>query len=135
MTVSAFAKASASSLTDDSRCPGICAMEKKAKSGPLTEILNRITSFTTVEGIHEFRLVFFSEEMILNQPIEEWPKVDILISFYSSGFPMEKGLKFVNIPTSNSNPSNLFCFKPWLEASIITYSIFFFLKLFSIELN
>ena len=28
--------------------------------------------------------------------------------------------KFVNIPTSNNNPSNLFCIKPWLDASIIT---------------
>jgi inositol hexakisphosphate/diphosphoinositol-pentakisphosphate kinase len=34
--------------------------------------------------------------VILNSPIEEWPKVEVLICFYSSGFPMEKGLKYVN---------------------------------------
>jgi inositol hexakisphosphate/diphosphoinositol-pentakisphosphate kinase len=38
----------------------------------------------------------FPEDVILNSPIEDWPKVEVLICFYSSGFPMEKGLKYVN---------------------------------------
>ena len=33
--------------------------------------------------------------MILNDPIEEWPKSDAVISFYSQGFPIDKAIRYV----------------------------------------
>ena len=60
-------------------------MAKKARSQPMMEMLNRLTSFTSSEDDHEsseddhpaalqeFRTVFFEEEMLLHAPIEEWP--------------------------------------------------------------
>lgn len=69
---------------------GVCAMEKKAKSGPMSEILNRITTFRTSLGAAEFRVQFFSEALILSEPIEQWPLCEALIAFFSTGFPLRK---------------------------------------------
>lgn len=33
----------------------------------------------------DFDIVIFPEEDILNKPIEEWPIVDVLMAFYSTG--------------------------------------------------
>jgi inositol hexakisphosphate/diphosphoinositol-pentakisphosphate kinase len=35
--------------------------------------------------------------MILNQPIDEWPVVEALISFFSDGFPLEKAEAYVKL--------------------------------------
>ncbi len=51
---------------------------------------------SNLQSYNEFHITMFPEDVILNSPIEEWPKVEVLICFYSSGFPMEKGLKYVN---------------------------------------
>ena len=64
-------------------------MAKKARSGPMMEMLNRLTSFTS-DGHAEFQTIFFEEEAILNHPIETWPTCEALIAFYSDGFPLRK---------------------------------------------
>eukprot|EP01040_Poterioochromonas_malhamensis_P002256 gene2256-2398_t len=69
---------------------GICAMDKKAKSKPMNEILNRLPP-------ELFEIEIFGDEMILRQPIENWPIVEVLISFYSSKFPTEKALEYVQL--------------------------------------
>ena len=69
---------------------GVCCMAKKLQSKPMQSIIKNLDSY------NDFKITQFEEELILNSPIEDWPKVDVLISFYSSGFPMEKGLKYVN---------------------------------------
>ena len=69
---------------------GICAMSKKARSQPMTEMLNRMTSFTCGSGQQEFQTVVFEEEALLHAPIEEWPLCEVLIAFYSTGFPLKK---------------------------------------------
>ena len=70
---------------------GICAMAKKANSLAMKNILENLEKFT------EFEIIIFSEETIFKKEIEEWPKVDALIIFFSDGFPYNKGLKYINL--------------------------------------
>jgi inositol hexakisphosphate/diphosphoinositol-pentakisphosphate kinase len=69
---------------------GICAMDKKAKSKPMREILQRLPE-------ELFTIVYFGDECILNQPVESWPVVEVLISFFSKGFPTQKALEYVKL--------------------------------------
>ena len=50
-----------------------------------------------LEASGVFDIIIFGDEMILNQPIDEWPKVECLIAFYSSGFPLEKAIDYVKL--------------------------------------
>ena len=43
------------------------------------------------------QIVSFSDYIILNKPIEEWPLCDCLIAFYSKGFPLDKAIAYVNL--------------------------------------
>jgi len=42
-------------------------------------------------------IVVFSESVILNDPIEDWPICDCLITFFSVGFPLDKAVKYVEL--------------------------------------
>eukprot|EP00731_Ephydatia_muelleri_P011804 Em0006g698a len=70
---------------------GICAMEKKVSAPPMQSILNRLRQQDYINTVH------FSDDVILNKPIEEWPQCDCLISFYSKGFPLDKAIAYVNL--------------------------------------
>ncbi|XP_076140522.1 inositol hexakisphosphate and diphosphoinositol-pentakisphosphate kinase 2 isoform X14 [Alosa pseudoharengus] len=59
---------------------GICAMAKKSKSKPMKEILERLCLFKYIT------VVTFEEEVILNEPVENWPQCDCLISFHSKDY-------------------------------------------------
>ena len=54
---------------------GICAMDKKAQSKPMKEILSRLS-----EDV--FEVTIFGNQRILEEPIETWPVVECLIAFY-----------------------------------------------------
>ena len=70
---------------------GICAMDKKARSKPMAEILSRLDETM-------FRVVFFGDDLILNRPIQEWPSnIDVLIAFYSKGYPLQKAKDYVKL--------------------------------------
>lgn len=69
---------------------GICAMDKKAKSKPMREILQRLPE-------ELFEIIMFGDNVILNQPIESWPVCEVLIAFYSTRFPTEKALEYIKI--------------------------------------
>ena len=70
---------------------GICAMNKKSRSANMQAILQRLDAF------NEFEIIVFPDEVILNDPIESWPVVDALISFFSRGFPLEKAHEYVKL--------------------------------------
>ncbi|XP_067003920.1 inositol hexakisphosphate and diphosphoinositol-pentakisphosphate kinase 2 isoform X3 [Anabrus simplex] len=67
---------------------GVCAMAKKSQSKPMKEILTRLEEFEYL------KMVVFPEEVILKQPVEEWPVCDCLISFHSKGFPLDKAIQY-----------------------------------------
>jgi inositol hexakisphosphate/diphosphoinositol-pentakisphosphate kinase len=73
---------------------GVCAMDNKAHSGPMTEMLNRLTSFTA-DGHTEFKVVYFGNETLLDEPVESWPLCEALIAFFSTNFPLEKAQQYV----------------------------------------
>ncbi|CAB9509992.1 hexakisphosphate and diphosphoinositol-pentakisphosphate kinase [Seminavis robusta] len=76
---------------DDDRIRlGICAMDKKARSKPMAEILSRLDE-------EVFHVVFFGDDVILNKPIEEWPVCHVLIAFFSKGYPLEKAMQYVKL--------------------------------------
>ncbi|XP_031778462.1 inositol hexakisphosphate and diphosphoinositol-pentakisphosphate kinase 2 isoform X37 [Nasonia vitripennis] len=70
---------------------GICAMAKKSQSKPMKEILTRLEEFEYI------KIVVFAEEVILKEPVEDWPIVDCLISFHSKGFPLDKAIQYANL--------------------------------------
>ncbi|XP_026074946.1 inositol hexakisphosphate and diphosphoinositol-pentakisphosphate kinase 2 isoform X3 [Carassius auratus] len=67
---------------------GICAMSKKSNSKPMKEILERLCLFKYIT------VVTFEEEVVLNEPVENWPLCDCLISFHSKGFPLDKAVAY-----------------------------------------
>ncbi|XP_043464552.1 inositol hexakisphosphate and diphosphoinositol-pentakisphosphate kinase 2 isoform X11 [Leptopilina heterotoma] len=70
---------------------GICAMAKKSQSKPMKEILTRLEEFEYI------KIIVFAEDVILKEPVENWPIVDCLISFHSKGFPLEKAISYANL--------------------------------------
>lgn len=69
---------------------GICAMDKKARSKPMAEILSRLNE-------DHFQVVFFGDAIILNSPIEEWPVCNVVIAFFSKGYPLQKAKDYVKL--------------------------------------
>ncbi|KAK9821974.1 hypothetical protein WJX81_008214 [Elliptochloris bilobata] len=67
---------------------GICAMEKKARSKPMAAIIERLITFG------EFEVEVFGDDVTLNSPITEWPLCDVLLSWHSDGFPLEKAQRY-----------------------------------------
>ncbi|KAM7147868.1 inositol hexakisphosphate and diphosphoinositol-pentakisphosphate kinase 2 isoform 15-T17 [Molossus nigricans] len=70
---------------------GICSMAKKSKSKPMKEILERISLFKYIT------VIVFEEDVILNEPVENWPLCDCLISFHSKGFPLDKAVAYAKL--------------------------------------
>ncbi|XP_077173893.1 inositol hexakisphosphate and diphosphoinositol-pentakisphosphate kinase 1 isoform X9 [Paroedura picta] len=70
---------------------GICAMTKKSKSKPMTQILERLCKFEYIT------VQILGEDVILNEPVENWPPCDCLVSFHSKGFPLDKAVAYAKL--------------------------------------
>ena len=81
---------------------GVCTMNKKSRSKPMVAILTRLNLFA------DFDILTFGDDLILNKPVEEWPQVDCLISFFSTGFPLQKAEAYVDL-MKRKNPKNFLC--------------------------
>jgi len=69
---------------------GICAMDKKARGKPMNEIMKRLDHTL-------FEAVYFGDNLLLNDPIETWPVCDVLIAFFSNGYPLEKAEAYADL--------------------------------------
>merc|ERR1712110_174799 len=84
-------------MESDELSIGICCMKKKFNGKPMQEILARLQAQSS-----RFKIIEFEENMILNEPVNKWPKVNVFLSFYSGGFPLDKSIEYetLNKPVS-----------------------------------
>lgn len=67
---------------------GVCAMDVKARSRAMREIIIRLVERT--RGAIEVKV--FGDKVILDEDVENWPRCDVLISFFSTDFPLDKAI-------------------------------------------
>ena len=43
------------------------------------------------------KIVVFSDDAILREPVDQWPVCDCLLAFFSKGFPLQKATDYVRL--------------------------------------
>ena len=74
---------------------GICAMDRKSRSRHMTKLLDALRQRAAKSTDLDLEIVVFGDACILQQDVETWPKCDVLIAFYSHGFPLDKARRYV----------------------------------------
>ncbi|WRT68342.1 uncharacterized protein IL334_005318 [Kwoniella shivajii] len=73
---------------------GVCSMDVKARSKAMREILTRLVDIE--KGGVDVKI--FGDVVILEEDISHWPPVDVLISFFSTDFPLPKAISYTQLP-------------------------------------
>ncbi|KAI0751646.1 histidine phosphatase superfamily-domain-containing protein [Daedaleopsis nitida] len=68
-------------------------MDVKARSKAMREILTRLVERSN--GAIEVKV--FGDKVILDEDVENWPRCDVLISFFSTDFPLDKAISYVKL--------------------------------------
>ena len=58
---------------------------------PMQSILSRLQHYDHV------KIVVFSDDTILKEPVDLWPVCDCLLAFFSKGFPLQKATEYVRL--------------------------------------
>lgn len=45
----------------------------------------------------DFNVFVLSQESLLHKPVEEWPHCDVLVAFFSNGYPLAKVHDYVRL--------------------------------------
>ncbi|KAJ7276356.1 histidine phosphatase superfamily-domain-containing protein [Mycena haematopus] len=72
---------------------GVCAMDVKARSKAMREIVTRLVE--RANGAIEVKI--FGDKVILDEDVANWPRCDVLISFFSTDFPLDKAISYVKL--------------------------------------
>ncbi|KAF8812456.1 hypothetical protein BYT27DRAFT_7182898 [Phlegmacium glaucopus] len=72
---------------------GVCAMDIKARSKAMREVLTRLVE--RARGAIEVKV--FGDKVILDEEVGNWPLCDVLISFFSTDFPLDKAISYVRL--------------------------------------
>ena len=72
---------------------GVAAMDRKARSKPMQNILNRMLANKELNT----QIIIFGDKVLIDEPASAWPIVDVLISFFSGGFPLEKAIEYADL--------------------------------------
>ncbi|KAI6119363.1 histidine phosphatase superfamily-domain-containing protein [Pisolithus croceorrhizus] len=68
-------------------------MDVKARSKAMREILTRLVE--RARGAIQVKV--FGDKVILDEDVENWPRCDVLISFFSTDFPLDKAISYVKL--------------------------------------
>ncbi|KAL4075880.1 histidine phosphatase superfamily-domain-containing protein [Scleroderma citrinum] len=68
-------------------------MDIKARSKAMREILTRLVE--RARGAIQVKV--FGDKVILDEDVENWPRCDVLISFFSTDFPLDKAISYVKL--------------------------------------
>ncbi|OAX41360.1 hypothetical protein K503DRAFT_685649 [Rhizopogon vinicolor AM-OR11-026] len=68
-------------------------MDIKARSKAMREIVTRVVE--RAQGAIEVKV--FGDKVILDEDVENWPRCDVLISFFSTDFPLDKAISYVKL--------------------------------------
>ncbi|THV08568.1 hypothetical protein K435DRAFT_740770 [Dendrothele bispora CBS 962.96] len=68
-------------------------MDVKARSRAMREIIIRLVE--RARGAIEVKV--FGDKVILDEDVESWPRCDVLISFFSTDFPLDKAISYVKL--------------------------------------